>query len=71
MWEIETVDGDGNEGLHIVMKKTKEEATAWVRKRAPHDEIVSVETILGIELAEIRGERGQMAYYRRYVEKVQ
>ena len=70
MWEVETVDDQGNEGLHIVMKKTQEEALAWVHQRAPQDKVVDVKTVLGIELAEIRGERGEMCYYRRYTERV-
>ena len=64
MWAVETVDDGGNEGLHIVMKKTKEEVLAWVKNRAPQDTVVAVDTVLGMELVEIRGERGEMAYFK-------
>lgn len=71
LWNIETVDDQGNEGVHLVMKKTEAEAREWVAKRAPQDRIVEVETVIGIELAEIRGERGEMCYFKRYKERAQ
>lgn len=69
LWAIETVDGDGHEGVDILLARTEEEARARHKKMwhlACDCQITSCESILGMSLVEIRGQLGETNYFETY-----
>jgi len=72
LWAIETLDAFGREGVDLVLARTDEEAREKAKKmyhRSCTCEITSCESILGMSLAEVRGQLGETCYFETYRER--
>ncbi len=71
LWHAETIDGCGHESSIFLLAKTEEQAREQLTKMGELGgsygcEIVSLTTCLACSFAEVRGERGEIFYYRTH-----
>lgn len=69
LWQAETIDDCGHESSTFLLARTREEALKKLQEMGElgtkwNYELVSLDTCLACSFAEVRGERGEIYYYR-------